>query len=125
MGKQKWYYLDSDGAEPVMVDDALFAGMMQEYCYSFYALGTPSSYEAFLSLSQRMNEHFPKNADFLGNIGSYHMVVKHDYKTALKYYDKALKVQPGSKSILHNAILACRKMQNSKLEKKYQKQLGE
>lgn len=122
-GKQKWYYKDSKSAEPALVDEERFAGMMQEYCYSFYVLGSPSSYEAFFKLSQRMNEYYPKNADFIGNIGSYYMVVKKDYKTALKYYDKALKILPGSKDVLHNAILASKMMKNTKLEMKYQKQL--
>ena len=122
--KNKWLYKDVSAAEPTKVDDDLFAGMMQEYCYSFYTLGTPSAYDAFFKLSQRMNEYFPKNVDFVGNIGTYYMVVKNDYKTALKYYDKALKLQPGNEAVLHNAVIASRKMQNAKLEKKYLKLLG-
>lgn len=122
--KNKWLYKDVSAAEATKVDDDLFAGMMQEYCYSFYTLGTPSAYDAFFKLSQRMNEYFPKNVDFVGNIGTYYMVVKNDYKTALKYYDKALKLQPGNEAVLHNAVIASRKMQNAKLEKKYLKLLG-
>ena len=95
--------------------------MMQEYCYSMYKLGTPSSYDAFLRLSQRMNEYFPKEADFLGNIGSYHLVVKRDFKMALKYYDKALKIDPDKVGIINNAIVASRQLKNDKLVKKYTK----
>jgi tetratricopeptide (TPR) repeat protein len=97
--------------------------MMQEYCYSIYTLGTPSSYDAFLRLSQRMNEYFPKEADFLGNIGSYHLVVRKDSKTAIKYYDKALKLDPGNADIINNALVASRKLKNDKLVKKYTKML--
>ena len=121
--KKTWLYHDGTTPESVAVDDELFAQMMQEYCYSLYILGTPSSYDAFLKLSQRLNEYFPKESDFLGNIGSYYLVVKKDYKTAVKYYDKALKLDPEDVNIINNAILAARRMTNDKLVKKYTKML--
>lgn len=119
----EWKYYQTDVPEPASIDKDEFAQLIQEYCYTLYKLGTPSSYDAFLKLSQRMNEYFPKNTDFLGNIGSYHMVAKKDYKTALKYYDKALKIKPDEVSIIRNAMLAARTSKNSKLEKKYHKML--
>ena len=122
--KTDWTYLEDPEQGPVAVDDAMFAQMMQEYCYSLYSLGSPSSYEAFYRLSQRLNEYFPKEADFLGNIGSYHLVVKGDCKTAVKYYDKALKLQPDNSPVLHNALIAARKLKDAKLEKKYLKLMG-
>ena len=122
--KTEWTYLEDPEQGPVAVDDAMFAQMMQEYCYSLYSLGSPSSYEAFYRLSQRLNEYFPKEADFLGNLGSYHLVVKGDCKTAVKYYDKALKLQPDNSPVLHNALIAARKLKDAKLEKKYLKLMG-
>jgi tetratricopeptide (TPR) repeat protein len=116
-GTSEWVY----EGEPA--DDEFFAVAMQEYCYTFHSLGTPSSYEAFRKLSEVMNGYYPENMSFLSNIGSYHMLVKHDYKTALKYYDKALKIDPEAKDIINNAIIAARKLNNSKLEKKYIKML--
>lgn len=116
-----WTYQDGDGQ--VEVDPELFAQMMQEYCITLYTLGTPASYEAFLKLSRRMNGYMPKNPAFLADMGSYHLVVAKDPKTALKYYDKALKLDPQAKDIVNNALLAARKLKNAKLEKKYLKML--
>ena len=125
ISKDKWFYKEDGTVEPSQVDDDMFADMMQEYCYSFYSLGSSSSYDAFFTLSKRLNEYFPKHADFLANIGSYHMVVNKDYKTALKYYDKALKIDSENTSVMHNALIAARKMNNTKLEKKYLKMMGQ
>lgn len=116
-----WTY--NENSEQLTVDQELFAQMIQDYCVTLYALGSPSSYEAFLKLSQRMNGYFPKTPSYLANIGSYHMVVAKDPKTALKYYDKALKIEPKAREVINNAILAARKLKNTKLEKKYLKLL--
>ena len=56
---------------------------------------------------------------FMNNIGSYNMLVKQDYKTALKYYEKVLKKNPEDYTAIRNSMLAARKMKNQKLEKKY------
>jgi predicted Zn-dependent protease len=99
-------------------DGSLFEDAMQEYCFSFYSIGSQASYEAFRILSEQLASVFPDNAGFLDNIGSYHLVKK-DFKTALKYYDKVLKKYPEDYTAMQNALLASRRMQNLKLEKKY------
>ena len=111
--KEEWTY----GGEPA--DAEFFADAMQDYCYSFYALGTPVSYEAFRKLSELMLGQDPGNTGFMNNIGSYHMLVKKDYKTALKYYNKVLKKRPDDDVAIKNSALAARRMGNVKMEKKY------
>ena len=50
-------------------DEAFFQEAMQEYCYSFYLIGSPQAREAFYKLSSRMNELYPDNIAFVNNIG--------------------------------------------------------
>lgn len=111
--KSSWTY------EGEAADQNFFQDAMQEYCYSFYTIASTASYEAFRILSEKLAETFPDNMDYLCNIGSYHMVVKGNCKTALKYYNKVLKVQPDNITALRNAVIAARRMKNVKLEKKY------
>ncbi len=110
--KAAWQY---DGKE---TEKDFFEDAMQEYCYSFYSIGSPASYEAFRVLSEQLLEAYPANMGFMNNIGSYHLLKK-DYKTALKYYDKVLKKAPGDNIAMQNGLLAARKLKNVKLEKKY------
>ena len=117
--KAQWTY----GGEPA--DDDFFAAAMQEYCISFYTLGTPGSYEAFRKLSEEMLRHCPDNPDFMTNMGSYNMLVRKDFKTAIKYYDKVLKKYPDNYTSIKNSVLASRRMGNVKLEKKYLRMLME
>ena len=107
-----WIYGDEKVGKD-FVEDA-----MQEYCYSFYTIGSDASREAFLTLSQKLSGLYPGNAGFMNNIGSYYLV-KHEYKTALKYYDKVLKKHPSDYTAIQNGLLAARRLKSEKLEKKY------
>ncbi len=111
---------DCDWEYPgVELDKGFFGRSMQEYCYAFFSLGTPSAYEAFRTLSQRMLLVDPKDPVFITNLGTYDFIVAKDYAKALKNYRKALKISPGDYSALKNIILLARQMKNEKLEKKY------
>ena len=110
---QAWSYGDEE-AEPDFFEEA-----MQEYCYSFYSIGSDTSREAFRRISEKLSGIYPSNPEFVNNIGSYYLL-KHDYKTALKYYNKVLKKHPGNMTAIQNALLAAKHMKNAKLEKKYQ-----
>ena len=109
----KWTYADT------AVDDEFFCGAVQEYCYSFFKTGSPTSFEAFLSISERMASLYPKNPLYQDNIGSYYQVYKKDEKQALKYYGKALKLDPNDYTAVKNCIIIARRQKNTKLEKKY------
>lgn len=111
--KSSWTY------EGEKVNQDFFQEAMQEYCYSFYSISTPASYEAFRALSERLLEVFPDSPGFMNNIGSYHMIAKNDYKTACKYYNKVLKSHPDDYTAIKNGIIAARKQKNVKQEKKY------
>jgi tetratricopeptide (TPR) repeat protein len=105
--------------EGAQAQKGFFEEAMQEYCYSFYAINSEKALEAFLKLSEKMLEIYPENLGFLNNIGTYNMVAKQDFKTAIKCYDKVLKKNPKDYTAIRNAMLAARKMKNLKLEKKY------
>lgn len=110
--KGAWEY-EGAAADPDFFEDA-----MQEYCFSFYTIGSDASREAFLALSQKLSGLYPGNAGFMNNIGSYYLV-KHEYKTALKYYDKVLKKHPSDYTAIQNGLIAARRLKSEKLEKKY------
>jgi tetratricopeptide (TPR) repeat protein len=105
--------------EGAQAQKGFFEEAMQEYCYSFYAINSEKALEAFFKLSEKMLEIYPENLGFLNNIGTYNMVAKQDFKTAIKCYDKVLKKNPKDYTAIRNAMLAARKMKNLKLEKKY------
>ena len=109
----KWTY----NGEPA--DNDLFDAAVQEYCYSFFKMGSPRSQEAFREISERMLKYQPNNTVYLSNLGSYNLVVKKDTKTAIKYYSKVLKIKPDDYTAIKNCVLAARADKNVKLEKKY------
>ena len=112
-GHPEWEY-------PGLVSDKeLFPAVMQDCCFAFYKIGTPSSYEAFKELSERMLSYYPSAFQYMTNIGSYYLVYKKDSKTALKYYNKVLKKLPDDYATIKNCVLLARNDKNVKLEKKY------
>ncbi len=105
------------------VDDVVFESAMQEYCYMFFNMGL---YEAFRTMSEKMLEHVGKKSPvFLANMGSYFLVAGADYKKAMSYYRKVLKIKPDDYSAIKNMILIARKTKDIKLEKKYLPLLAE
>ena len=116
--KKPWIY-NGEAAEASFMEDAL-----QEYCYSFYQIGAPQAREAFYALSIKLNSLYPENLSFINNIGSYYMVAKEDYKTALKYYKKVLKKDPEDLIALQNGAIAAKKIGDAKLENKYRTALA-
>lgn len=101
------------------VDNERFKSLLQEYCYSFFRLGSASGYESFRALSEKMLQYNANDVLFMDNIGSYYLVGKDDPKTAQKYYNKVLKIKPDDLTAIQNCILLARKQKNVKLEKKY------
>lgn len=108
-----WKYAGKDA------DKDFFEDAMQEYCYSFYSIGSDKAMDAFNTLSQEMFRLHPDNFGFLNNIGTYKMVFQKDYKGALKCYDKVLKKKPEDYIAIRNGVLASRKLKDVKKEKKY------
>ncbi len=101
------------------VDDEVFKALMQDYCFTFFRLGTDSSAEAFKNLSEHLLTYSKDDPLFLDNLGSYWFVCKKDYKKARKYYDQVLKKHPDDVTAIRNSILLARSDKNVKLEKKY------
>lgn len=101
------------------VDGELFSAAIQEYCFLFFKYATPVSYEAFKEISETMLSYHPSDVLYLDNVGSYWLVVKHDYKQAAKYYNKVLKIKQDDITAIKNMILLARNTSNTKLEKKY------
>ena len=101
------------------VDDEVFKALVQDYCFTFFRLGTPSSAEAFKALSEHMLTYSKDDPLFLDNLGSYWLVSKKDYKKALKYYNQVLKKHPDDETAIRNCVLLARTKKDIKLEKKY------
>ena len=101
------------------VDDEVFKAFVQDYCFTFFRLGTDSSAEAFKGLSEHMLTYSKDDPLFLDNLGSYWFVCKKDYKKARKYYDQVLKKHPDDVTAIRNSVLLARSDKNVKLEKKY------
>ena len=93
--------------------DEVFCQCIGEFCYTFFQVGSPLSYRYFLALSEKMNKLYPKNTVFLDNIGSYWQVAGKNDKKALKYYKKALKIDPQDYAALNNIRIINRRKASS------------
>lgn len=102
--------------EPVGEED--FTASVQQYCYTFYTIGSPGAMETFRVISERMNKLYPRNVDFLGNLGSYWLTGRDDPKKAMKYYDKVLKLNPGDEAASRNKEIAQRRIRQLKDSRK-------
>ena len=101
------------------VDDDVFKALMQDYCFTFFRLGTDSSAEAFKGLTEHLLKYAKDDPMLLDNLGSYWLVSKKDYKKAQKYYDQVLKKHPDDETAIRNGVLLARQKKDVKLEKKY------
>lgn len=104
------------GEEPF--SDEEFVSLMTDYCFTLYRMGSPACLEAFRSVSEKMLSYYPKNTDFINNLGTYSLAKK-DYKAAQKYYAKTLKLDATNYPAVKNCVIVARKSGNKKLEKKY------
>lgn len=102
-----------------IVDGAFFRDAVQEYCLSFYLIGTPGCYEAFRAVSEHMLQYNKNDVLFLGNLGTYYLICKQDRRQAQKYYTNVIKIDPGNYAAIKNMVVIARKDKNVKLEKKY------
>lgn len=75
-------------------DDEVFRQGIGEYCYKLFMIASPLSYEYFLEISEKMNGLYPDDTVFINNIGSYWQVAAGNSRKALRYYRKALKIDP-------------------------------
>lgn len=114
---QKWLY---QGEEQ---DRDFFDGLIQEFCWNLFNLGTPQAREAFLKVSEKMLSYDRKSPVFMANVGSYLMSVK-EYKKALKQFDKVLKLDPDNDTAIRNCVTIARILRNDKLKSRYNPMLS-
>ena len=114
---QKWLY---QGEEQ---DRDFFDGLIQEFCWNLFNLGTPQAREAFLKVSEKMLSYDRKSPVFMANVGSYLMSLK-EYKKALKQFDKVLKLDPDNDTAIRNCVTIARILRDDKLKSKYNPMLS-
>lgn len=111
-GGHKWQYGGEESS------DEIFNQVIQEYAVNFYQTASPSSLEAFKSVSEKMLSYYPARVEYIDNIAAYY-IAKKDIKTALKYYNKALKIKPDDMNAIRNCVNVALREKNVKLQKKY------
>lgn len=114
---QKWLYQGEDQNRD------FFDGLIQEFCWNLFNLGTPQAREAFLKVSEKMLSYDRKSPVFMANVGSYLMSVK-EYKKALKQFDKVLKLDPDNDTAIRNCVTIARILRDDKLKSKYNPMLS-
>lgn len=100
------------------LDEDVFKQAVSEYCYSFFQIGSASSYEYFRSVSETMSKRYPKEVVFIDNLGSYWQVAQKNYRKALSYYKKALKLDPNDYAATTNTRIIERIQASEKAAKK-------
>ena len=112
--------IDRDAKHPAWTLDGAPAGEevflqgIGEYCANFFQLDTADGYEYFREISEKMSKQYPKSAVFVANIGSYWKVARNNPKQAVKYYKKALKIDPDDYAANQNLRLVERQMAQAK-----------
>lgn len=96
-----------------------FIAQVLDCSFVLFRNGSKASYDAFRAISEKLLSYYPKNTDVLNNLGSYYFVAEKDYKTARKYYEKTLKLDPSNYAAVKNCVILGRRMGNTKLESKY------
>lgn len=114
---QKWLYQGEEQGRD------FFDGLIQEFCWNLFNLGTPQAREAFLKVSEKMLSYDRKSPVFMANVGSYLMSVK-EYKKALKQFDKVLKLDPDNDTAIRNCVTIARILRDDKLKSKYNPMLS-
>ena len=76
------------------LEEGGFSDLMLGYCAKLYKIGSPEAYNSFFALSSRLQKLYPKDSNYLDNIGSYWLVAQGNDKKAMRYYKKALKINP-------------------------------
>lgn len=107
-----WKYKGED----LTKDDYLDA--IQEFCYTYFTIGSAVSMNSFMDISVKMSKYYPKYTVFLSNQGTYWLVGGNSGK-ALKSYAQVLKIDPKDYSAVRNTILIARRNKDTKLEMKY------
>lgn len=115
--RQKWIW------EGSVVDGEFFDGLIQEFCWNLFNIGSPAAREAFLEVSRKMLSYDKNSVLFMANVGSYLMSVK-EYKKALKQFDKVLKLDPDNDTAIRNCVTIARILRDDKLKQKYNPMLS-
>lgn len=101
------------------VDGETFDQLIREYCLTFFRYASPSSYESFRAISEKMLKLNPKDTGYMSNLGSYYLVYKDEPKKALRWYEKVLKIKPDDYTAARNCVLVTHRLKNTRLEIKY------